>query len=64
MYKIEFYETERDEKPALEFIKELPKDVVGKLITRLDLLEQRGTLLRRPYADKLRGKIYELRASF
>jgi phage-related protein len=64
MYKIEFYETDRGDKPALDFIKELPKDVIGKLTIRLELLEQRGTLLRRPYADKLRGKIYELRASF
>ncbi|MCB4791931.1 MAG: type II toxin-antitoxin system RelE/ParE family toxin [Elusimicrobia bacterium] len=64
MYKIRFYRNERGNIPVMDFLEGLTQEVRAKLYKRMELLQQQGTMLRRPYADKLKDKIYELRASF
>jgi phage-related protein len=49
--------------PLLEWLEELPKKAQLKCLARLERLRDEGHELRRPEADLLRDKIYELRAS-
>jgi len=49
--------------PVLEWLEELPAKVQLKCLARLERLREEGHELRRPEADLLRDKIYELRAS-
>ena len=46
------------------FIANLQEEVQGKIVKWISLLQEYGPTLKRPYADKLRDKIYELRLSF
>lgn len=59
-----FYK-EEDEETALvlEWMKTIPEKAQLKCLSKIDRLKQEGHLLRRPEADLLRDKIYELRAS-
>lgn len=50
--------------PVKEFVISLPEEVQGKIVKWISLLQEYGPTLKRPYADKLRDKIYELRLSF
>jgi hypothetical protein len=52
------------ESPVDEFLDELPEKLRGKVAKWIELLEEKGPDLPRPYADVLRGKIRELRVSF
>lgn len=61
-YSIAYYEKESGECPVREFIQ--PFDAVREMpviYARMALLEEHGPQLKRPYADLLRDKIYELR---
>jgi phage-related protein len=51
------------EVPLLAWMDQLPPKVQAKLISRLDLLREKGHELRRPHADTLRDGVHELRAS-
>jgi len=64
MYKYYFYQTPRGDVPVKDFIISLQEDVQGKILKWISLLQEHGPALKRPYADKLRDKIYELRLSF
>ena len=64
MYQIIFYWDERGRKPVREFIDLLPDKTQNKIEVWIDLLKKDGPFLRRPYADKIDGKIYELRIRF
>ena len=61
MYRITFYLTERGYNPVREFFESLDLQTKAKVAQFVDYLGQVGPQLRRPIADKLRGKIYELR---
>lgn len=61
MYKIIYYLTGRGEEPVYEFIESLDKKSKAKVMAFIQLLEEHGSELRRPYADHVRGKIRELR---
>ena len=50
--------------PLLEWLDELPSKVQLKCVARIERLKQEGHELRRPEADFLRDKIYELRVGF
>ena len=63
MYKVIYYENKRGESPAEEFICSFPIKVRAKILKWLELLEENGPNLPRPYADILRDKIRELRIS-
>lgn len=50
--------------PAQEFLGGLSPKARGKVARWLELLEEEGPNLPRPYADTVRGKVRELRVSF
>ena len=56
-----FYADRSGTAPAVEWLAELPDKVRDKLWVRIVRLEEKGHELRRPEADLLRDKIYELR---
>lgn len=62
--KVVFYK-EKDETtaPVLEWLDTIPLKARLKCLTRIERLKEEGHHLRRPEADLLRDKIYELRAS-
>ena len=64
MYKYNFYQTNSGDIPVKEFIVSLPEGLQGKILKWLSLLQEYGPSLKRPHADYLRNKIYELRLSF
>lgn len=62
--KVVFYK-EKGDKTALvlEWLESIPSKARLKCLTRIERLEEEGHSLRRPEADLLRDKIYELRAT-
>jgi len=62
--KIVLYRESDDSVPVLEWLLRLPPKGQDKCRVRLGRLAELGHELRRPEADLLRDKIYELRASF
>lgn len=64
MYRALFYEDPRGEMPVRTFIESLNPKSQQKVLNWLDFLQQKGPDLRRPYADKVRDKLYELRVRF
>jgi hypothetical protein len=50
--------------PLLAWLDALPAKVQLKCVARVERLKQEGHALRRPEADFLRDKIYELRVGF
>ena len=63
-YEVLFYEAADGGCPTQEFLDGLAPKVRGKVAKWLELLEQEGPNLPRPYADVVRGKIREIRVSF
>ena len=63
-YEVEFYETESGRCPTDEFLNTLKPKPLAKVHAYLELLEERGPNLTRPFADGLRDKIRELRPDF
>jgi phage-related protein len=61
--KIVFFQESDGSVPVLEWLRTLPPKGQDKCRVRLGRLAELGHELRRPEADLLRGKIYELRAS-
>lgn len=64
MFQLEFYETEDGEKPVEEFIDSLDGKMAAKLVSMMELLEDKGPELRMPYSEHLGDKIFELRCKF
>ena len=62
--KIRFYQDEKDKVPILEWLDNLNNKVQTKCFIKLERLSQLEHELRRPEADLLRDKIYELRIGF
>lgn len=61
--KVIFYKDKDGTTPVLEWLDTIPKKARLKCIKRIERLSEEGHQLRRPEADLLRDKIYELRAS-
>lgn len=59
-----FYQEKGDTAPILEWLDTLPPKVQDKFFVRIERLCLLGYELRRPEADYLRDKIYELRIRF
>lgn len=64
MYYVEFYQTPGGDYPVGGFLAGLPVKVRAKTAKWLQLLQEEGPELKRPYADMLRDGIRELRLSF
>lgn len=63
-YQVVYYRDARGNCPVKDFLEELPTKVQAKLFKWIQLLEEEGPNLPRPYADVLREKIRELRLKF
>ncbi len=62
--KVVFYkEKGKTTAPVLEWLDTIPLKARLKCLTRIERLKEDGHQLRRPEADLLRDKIYELRAT-
>ena len=61
MYEFLYYWTERGEQSVKEFICFLQDKTRQKIQRSILLLSSQGPFLKRPYADKVVGAIYELR---
>lgn len=59
--KVIFYKDDDGSVPVLDWLKTLPSKAVAKCLVKIERLRERGHELRRPEADLLRDKIYELR---
>lgn len=62
--RVVFYQEDDETVPLLDWLDDLPVKVRLKCIAMLERLQQEGHELRRPAADFLRDKIYELRVGF
>jgi phage-related protein len=61
MWNVIYYETAGGECPVRDFIESRTKRNQAKILALLELLEERGPNLPRPYADLLEHGIHELR---
>ena len=60
-FMVEFYETEKGERPSFDFINTLGVKLRAKVFRDLKLLEEKGNELRLPYSENLGDGIFELR---
>ncbi len=63
-YAIEFYREAGGHCPMDAFLDSLPDKHLARVHAYLELLEQKGPNLQRPYADAVADKIRELRPGF
>lgn len=64
MYEVLFYEDVRGRCPTEEFLDTLQPKLRGKAEKWIEILEQEGPDLPRPFADSIGRKIRELRVRF
>ena len=60
-FSIEFYETEQGDIPVEQFLLSLDKTMRAKLLGIMEILQEKGNLLREPYSKHLEDGIFELR---
>ena len=60
-WEVDYYETENGDKPAREFVRNLPLKLEAKAYKEIALLEEFGTTLTMPYCRYMQDGIYELR---
>ena len=60
-WRVVYYEPSLGRCPVEAFLDSLDRRARVKVLAAIDLLEEEGPGLRRPYADYLRDGIYELR---
>jgi len=61
LFKVVLYETEDGKTPVEDWIISLDPKMQAKLIAMLELLEEKGNALRKPYTESLGEGIFELR---
>ena len=61
MFQVEFYETEDGKQPVTDFLDSLDDKMAAKMISLMEILEEKGTELRLPYSEFLGDGIFELR---
>ena len=61
MFQIEFYETENGKQPVADFLDSLDDKMAAKMISLMEILEEKGPELRLPYSRALEDGIFELR---
>lgn len=57
-YEIEFYKTESGRKPVEDFIQSLQEKQTAKILRDITLLQGKGSDLRYPYVDCIKGDRY------
>lgn len=60
-FTVEFYEDADGDKPVEEFLLSLDVKMRAKLLGILDILQEKGNLLREPYSKHLEDGIFEIR---
>ncbi|MCD8217884.1 MAG: type II toxin-antitoxin system RelE/ParE family toxin [Clostridiales bacterium] len=60
-FNVEFYTTNKGNKPAQDFLLSLDIKMRAKLIGLIQILEEKGNLLREPYSKYLDDGIFEIR---
>lgn len=60
-YEVTFYEKRNGDCPVEEFISSLNVKMRAKMIGLLELLEEKGSLLREPYSKSVDDGIFEIR---
>ena len=63
-FEIIFYETVSGECPIEKFLISLDKKMRAKLVGMIEILEEKGNMLREPYSKSLGDGIFELRCKF
>jgi len=61
-FQVEFYDTEDGRTPTQEFLDSLEPKMNAKMVGLMEILEEKGYLLREPYSAPLEDGIFELRA--
>lgn len=61
-FEVEFYENEKGEQPAKEFLLTLDKKMRAKMVNIIAVLQDNGYELREPYSKYMTDGIFELRA--
>ncbi len=61
MFEIIFYEKENGDCPVQEFLSSLDLKMQAKMIGLLEILEDKGNMLREPYSKHLDDGIFEIR---
>ncbi len=61
MFNVEFYETVDGKQPVVEFLDSLEVKMTAKIVSLMEVLEERGNELRHPYSGPLGEGIFELR---
>ena len=57
-FTVEFYEKDNGERPAEEFMRSLDKKMSARLYAIIEVLEEKGNLLREPYSKYLEDGIF------
>lgn len=60
-FTVEFYEDTDGDKPVEEFLLSLDVKMRAKLLGILEILQEKGNLLREPYSKHLEDGIFEIR---
>ena len=60
-FTVEFFEEINGEKPVEKFMMELDVKMRAKLVGLLQILQEKGNLLREPYSKHLDDGIFEIR---
>lgn len=61
-FEVLFYEKENGQCPVEEFLKKLDVKMRAKMVGLLEILEEKGNVLREPYSKHLEDGIFELRS--
>ena len=61
MFTVEFYETSNGDNPVVDFLDSLDPKMNAKIVSLLEILEEKGNELREPYSAYLRDGLFELR---
>lgn len=60
-FTVEFYYTSDGNSPIEEFLSSLDTKMRAKIVSLMEVLEEKGTTLRMPYSEHLDDGIFELR---
>ena len=61
MFQLEFYETADGKTPVEDFLDSLDPKMNAKIVGLMEILEEKGNELRKPYSSHLEDGIFELR---
>lgn len=63
-YDVQLYEKANGDCPIQDFLDSLDDKMAAKMYGMIELLEENGPALRKPYSEHLQDGIFELRAKF